>query len=69
MLELARPGDTRPIASLMPDLRAGGVRAVSANGVLGDPTGATEGEGRSLLAGMATACAAALDDLLAEASA
>ncbi|MEZ5122815.1 MAG: SDR family NAD(P)-dependent oxidoreductase [Solirubrobacterales bacterium] len=36
-IELARPGDTTPIAALLPRLVAGGVRAVSANGVLGDP--------------------------------
>jgi mycofactocin system creatininase family protein len=42
-------GDTRPLAVLMPLLRTGGVRAVSAVGVLGDPTGATADEGRALL--------------------
>jgi len=30
-------------------LRSGGVRAVSPNGVLGDPTGASAEEGRALL--------------------
>ena len=34
----------------MPRLRAEGVRAVSPNGVLGDPAGATAEEGRALLA-------------------
>lgn len=43
--ELAEAGDTRPIAELMPALRAGGVRSVSPNGVLGDPAGATAAEG------------------------
>ena len=46
----APPGDTRGIDELLPLLRAGGVRSVSANGVLGDPTGATAEEGRALLA-------------------
>ena len=44
------PGVTTPIAELMPRLRAGGVRAVSPNGVLGDPTGATAEEGADVLA-------------------
>ena len=48
-LELAAPGATAPLLELMPALRAGGVRAVSANGVLGDPTGATAAEGEELL--------------------
>lgn len=42
-------GDMRPLAELMPLLRAGGVRAVSASGVLGNPAGATAAEGRALL--------------------
>ena len=51
---LVRPGPwpagaTEPIAELMPALRAGGVRRVSPNGVLGDPTGATAAEGERLL--------------------
>ncbi|NUP27631.1 MAG: mycofactocin biosynthesis peptidyl-dipeptidase MftE [Nocardia sp.] len=45
----AEPGDTRPLAEILPQLRAGGVAAVSANGVLGDPTGATAAEGAELL--------------------
>jgi len=43
------PGDLRPADELLPLLRAGGVRSVSANGVLGDPTGATADEGRALI--------------------
>ncbi|MFI1212958.1 mycofactocin biosynthesis peptidyl-dipeptidase MftE [Streptomyces sp. NPDC020802] len=48
-LDLAVAGDTRPIATLMPDLIAHGVRAISPTGVLGDPTGATAEEGRGLM--------------------
>jgi creatinine amidohydrolase len=47
--EAAAPGDTRPLDELLADLRAGGVRSVSANGVLGDPAGAGADEGRTLL--------------------
>jgi creatinine amidohydrolase len=45
----AVPGRTEALADLLPELRAHGVRAVSPNGVLGDPTGASEGEGKQLL--------------------
>ncbi|WP_448006320.1 mycofactocin biosynthesis peptidyl-dipeptidase MftE [Agromyces bauzanensis] len=42
-------GNDAPLAELMADLRAGGVRRVSPNGVLGDPRGATGQEGERLL--------------------
>jgi creatinine amidohydrolase len=45
----AAAGNIRPLADLLPTLRNGGVRAVSENGVLGDPAGATSGEGAALL--------------------
>ena len=48
-VDLLEPGDTRPVTALMPALRSQGVRAVSANGVLGDPTGASAEEGRRVL--------------------
>jgi len=41
-------GNTRPVAELMSLMREQGVRAVSANGVLGDPVGADADEGRAL---------------------
>ncbi|WP_051133165.1 mycofactocin biosynthesis peptidyl-dipeptidase MftE [Nocardia paucivorans] len=48
-LERAEAGERRPLAQILPILREGGVRAVSANGVLGDPTGADAAEGAVLL--------------------
>jgi mycofactocin system creatininase family protein len=48
-MELAEPGRTEPIDRLLPRLRAEGVRPVSSNGVLGDPTEANAEEGRALL--------------------
>jgi creatinine amidohydrolase len=45
----AEAGDRRSAADLMPLLRQHGVRAVSDNGVLGDPTGANAEEGARLL--------------------
>lgn len=56
----AASGDTRPIAELLPELRAGGVVAVSANGVLGDPSGASAEEGRTLLDSMVADLVAAV---------
>ena len=50
LLDRAEPGRTIPLQELLPALRAGGVAAVSANGVLGDPTGATAAEGHAALA-------------------
>ena len=51
-LDLAVAGDTRPLVELLPDLRSGGVASVSANGVLGDPSGASASEGVAVLAAM-----------------
>jgi creatinine amidohydrolase len=51
-LHLAEAGRTEPLAEIMPRLRAEGVRPVSSNGVLGDPSGASAAEGRVLLASM-----------------
>jgi len=55
-LDRAAPGNTRPLAELLPVLSTDGTRAVSENGVLGDPTGASADEGRHLLG-------TAIDDL------
>ena len=51
-LERAEAGETRPLAEIMPLLMAGGVGAVSLNGVLGDPAGASAEMGSRLLADM-----------------
>jgi creatinine amidohydrolase len=54
------PGVTTPIEELLPRLRADGVRAVSPNGVLGDPAGATAEEGGALLADLVQRLVAAV---------
>jgi creatinine amidohydrolase len=59
-LELAEAGPTEPIATLLPRLRAEGVRPVSSNGVLGDPAGASIDEGRALLDALVDDLAAAV---------
>lgn len=43
-------GSARPLVELMPALRAGQLREVAPNGVLGDPRRATAAEGAALLA-------------------
>lgn len=48
-LEHAAPGNVRPVTELIDDLRSGGMSAVSPNGVLGDPSGASAEEGQQLL--------------------
>ena len=63
-LDAAEPGDARPISQIMPVLRERGVRAVSGNGVLGDPAGASAAEGERLLARLTQGLADAIDGLL-----
>jgi mycofactocin system creatininase family protein len=51
-LDRAQAGNTRPLSELLPLMRQGGVAAVSPNGVLGDPSGASSAEGARLLGRM-----------------
>ena len=60
-VEAAEPGDVRPLAAVMGELRRGGVISVSSNGVLGDPTGASGDEGHRLLDVLATDLLAAVE--------
>ncbi|MGO9973840.1 MAG: mycofactocin biosynthesis peptidyl-dipeptidase MftE [Solirubrobacteraceae bacterium] len=48
-LERAQAGATAPLRELLPQLVAHGVREASANGVLGDPAGASAQDGRAIL--------------------
>ena len=65
LLAAAAPGETRPVNVIMPALRARGVRAVSPNGVLGDPAGASAAEGERLLGALVAGLSETLDKLLA----
>lgn len=47
--DLIEPGAAAPLSELIDELRQGGVRAVSPNGILGDPTKATAEHGQQLL--------------------
>lgn len=60
------PGATDPITALLPRLRTGGVRAVSPNGVLGDPRGASAEAGEHLLATVVDAAWRRLTGLVAD---
>lgn len=51
-LERIEAGNTLPLNEILPEMLAGGVQAVSPNGVLGDPQGASAREGAALLAEM-----------------
>ena len=55
------PGNSAPLAQLMPQMREGGVAAVSKLGVLGDPTTATAEEGERILTEMIDACLRRID--------
>ncbi len=57
---LARPGSTAPLSDVLDDLRRGGVAAVSANGVLGDPTDASATVGAALFGQLVDDLAASL---------
>jgi creatinine amidohydrolase len=57
----AQAGNTRPLTELMPELRRSGVRAVSPNGVLGDPAGASAAEGVALLSRLVAGLVATVD--------
>ena len=54
-LDVAEPGAPCRSPRSSPHCEAGGVAAVSPNGVLGDPTGASAAEGARLLDELATA--------------
>jgi mycofactocin precursor peptide peptidase len=55
------PGNSAPLSQLMPQMRQGGVAAVSELGVLGDPTTATAEEGERILNEMVEACLRRID--------
>jgi creatinine amidohydrolase len=69
--ESVRPGEVQrgrieTLATLWPELRRGGVRAVSPTGVLGDPTLATAAEGRRLFESLVEQLATSLESWWSE---
>nr|WP_246382356.1 mycofactocin biosynthesis peptidyl-dipeptidase MftE [Prauserella isguenensis] len=63
-LDVAEAGATAPLPELLDALRDGGVGAVSANGVLGDPAGASADDGARRLDGWSDDLASAVRDWL-----
>ena len=59
--DLAAPGNTAPLRELMPAISVGSVRDVSPSGVLGDPTGATAGEGAETVSVIVAALVTAVE--------
>jgi mycofactocin system creatininase family protein len=59
--DLAAPGNTAALRELMPAISAGSVRDVSPSGVLGDPTGATAGEGAETVSVIVAALVTAVE--------
>ncbi|MBK1786961.1 mycofactocin biosynthesis peptidyl-dipeptidase MftE [Prauserella cavernicola] len=64
-VDAAEPGDATPLPDLLDRLVDGGVRGVSPNGVLGDPTGASAEEGEARLTTWGDALVAAVRGWLA----
>ncbi|MEP6561799.1 MAG: mycofactocin biosynthesis peptidyl-dipeptidase MftE [Nakamurella sp.] len=62
--EMFEAGNTASLVELLPLLRTGGVRQVSGNGVLGDPTGANGEAGSRIFAAMVAAVIAQAGRLL-----
>ena len=58
----AEAGRPEQLVDLIDELRADGVRAVSPNGILGDPRGATVGHGKALLTRLTIDLVAAVDE-------
>lgn len=58
----AEVGNTEPLADLLEEMLEGGVRAVSENGVLGDPRRASASHGRNLMTRLNIDLVAAVDE-------
>ncbi len=58
----AAAGNCRPIQGLLGELQVGGIRAVSANGVLGDPAGSTASAGQALFEQLLFALAGSVEE-------
>ena len=61
-MDKAEAGNTAPLMDLLDEMAGNGVRAVSPNGVLGDPTGASAGHGRAVLTRLSIDLVAAVDE-------
>lgn len=59
-------GSTAPLSELLDDLKAGGVKSVSANGILGDPTTANAEHGNELFLALIADLAFTIDKVFAQ---
>ena len=60
-LDRIESGTTTPLREILDDLRTGGVRSVSVNGVLGDPLGANQNDGNILFDALVSQLVAFID--------
>lgn len=65
-LDRAEPGNQEPLASLMPAMIKHGIEAVTPNGVLGDPRGASAAEGQFLFESLVARSTRQIDQTLRE---
>jgi len=60
------PGNQAPLREIMPQMRTGGVRAVSHNGVLGDPTQANAANGKKIFDRYCDSLRSAIHDVISK---
>lgn len=65
-IDAREAGSTAPLSELLDDLKAGGVKSVSANGILGDPTTANAEHGNELFLALIADLAFTIDKVFAQ---
>ena len=65
-IDAREAGSTAPLSELLDDLKAGGVKSVSANGILGDPTSANAEHGNELFLALIADLAFTIDKAFAQ---
>lgn len=65
-IDAREAGSTAPLSELLDDLKAGGVKSVSANGILGDPTSANAEHGNELFLALIADLAFTIDKVFAQ---
>lgn len=65
-IDAREAGLTAPLSELLDDLKAGGVKSVSANGILGDPTTANAEHGNELFLALIADLAFTIDKVFAQ---
>lgn len=64
-VEALEAGSTAPLSELLDELKSGGVKSVSANGILGDPTSANAAHGNELFLTLVADLAFTIDKVFA----